>query len=62
MNKYDPDYKKLQEICGNYMQSAGNESPDGSDISFDEELEIVSQRILKREWERLKSDLRALKV
>lgn len=62
MNPKDKDYIELKKLCDDYMLSSGNETEDGDDITIDEKLGDISQRILKREWDRLKCDLRQLKV
>lgn len=57
MNPNDPDYGKLQDLMYGFLIAA-----DGDTVSKyrnNAALVEVSQRILKREWERLKADLQS---
>lgn len=57
MNRGDPDYVRLVRSIHGWTQNFGGHQPEMND----DEAAIVSisQDILKREWERLKADLRA---
>jgi len=60
MNPSDPDYDRLYKAMYNYFESAdgGILEKFGNNSEFVE----VSQKILKKEWERLKLDVRARKI
>ncbi|MCA0948491.1 hypothetical protein LCM08_26475 [Salipiger pacificus] len=55
MNPNDPDYKELSDLMYRFLMASDGEAIDkyGNNAEFID----VCQRILKREWERLKSDL-----
>lgn len=57
MNPNDPDYDQLQGLMYEFLVAANGDtiSKYGNNAEFVE----VSQRILKREWERLKADLKS---
>ena len=56
VDRGDPDYGKLVKILAGYTELflVGKSEQEKSDVP----LMVVSQAILKREWERLKTDLR----
>ncbi len=56
MNPSDPDFKELQQLMYEYLHVSEGELVEKYMIN--PEFISVGQRILKREWERLKKDLR----
>lgn len=55
MNPNDPDYDALQSSLYNFLGSS--EGSIGAKFGHNAEYIEICQRILKREWERLKADL-----
>ncbi|AFO88724.1 hypothetical protein L0Z66_18185 [Phaeobacter sp. BS34] len=55
MNQNDPDYDNLRECLKSVSLQIRADEPDLDKLI---DLREISQRILKREWERLKRDLR----
>jgi hypothetical protein len=60
MNTMDPDYDRLLEIMYRHFDSADGDI--FQKYQNNPEFVAVSQRILKREWERLKRDVRARNI
>ncbi|MGV6839495.1 MAG: hypothetical protein ACWA40_04805 [Planktomarina sp.] len=60
MNPDDEDYKELQEIMYGYLKTARSSTLEK--YANNPRLVDISQRILKREWERLKNDVRNGKI
>lgn len=57
MNPNDPDYQELQSQMYSFLSAANGDAID----KFSNNAAYISlcQRILKREWDRLKSDIRS---
>ena len=58
MNPSDPDYQELQQRMYGFLNSASSDS--ATKYSQNTEFVVLCQRILKREWERLKKDMHAM--
>jgi len=56
MNPSDPDYQKLQALMYGFLSAANGDTFDK--YGHNAQFVIVCQGILKREWERLKADIR----
>nr|WP_325248455.1 hypothetical protein [Amylibacter sp.] len=57
MNPLDQDYKELMKTCEDLIDEITAAQNGNRSANSHTKLDSVSQRILKREWDRLKSDL-----
>lgn len=55
MNPRDPDYSQLQSLMYGFLSAANGDT--FAKYGHNEQFVSVCQRILKREWERLKADI-----
>jgi len=69
MNKNDDDYRALQDLLYEYLHTSLKNRNNTDHLakledsfSINPEFVEVCQRILKREWERLKSDIKTQKI
>lgn len=60
MNPLDEDYASLKDVMYKYLDSS--DATLGEKYANNPEFVDVSQRILKREWDRLKNDVRENKI